>query len=642
MQGVGSATWATGFKFAAMNHDAIVSIDTLHSRHDIKFGFEYRKDLQNMGQPIAPNGQYGFDTTATSSTTFAGDGYGYASFLLGMGTPGGEGLAFTRDAFPKESDSYYGFFGEDTFRATEKLTLNVGLRWEIFGPAKERHDELEYFDPAATYTLNGVSLRGGEVFAHGGKSPYTTNLRDLAPRFGVAYRPLRHLVMHGGGGIFYGPNPAAVGLPLANGDSFSSQSTWLSTTTDSFGNSVMLNPLHNPFPNGLVPLTRGADGLATNLGNVVDTVYRSEPTPAAYNWNGGLQYEFPHDVMVSATYVGSRGIHDVLGNGASGPDLNQFSLQTIAQYNTRLYDQVPNPFLNAITDPTAPFYNQPTIPRWQALAAYPQYAACSGLPCRYFMGVQLNQLPLTSSIYHGFDLQVEKRLSSHFQAMVSFTAAKTISTGSNGAYSYVMQAAGYQDWRNLNLERALDPQDVSRSLSMAMFYDLPIGRGRLINTGSGWANYVVGGWTANTVVSFSTGVPIIVTSDFPNRSPFFDQRPDLTCDAAKGARHGADQWFLPNCFAVPASPFVAGTAPRVLPDVRADGVHNVDFSIFKNFPIGEHKNLQFRAEAFNFTNSVQLGKPNSFWNPVDLSTFGQITYASSTPREFQFGGRFTF
>jgi len=146
----------------------------------------------------------------------------------------------------------------------------------------------------------------------------------------------------------------------------------------------------------------------------------------------------------------------------------------------------------------------------------------------------------------------------------------------------------------------------------------------------------------NGVLSLGSGLPIIVSGSFPNQSLYFNQRPDLTCDAAKGAPRTAQQWFLPTCFAAPASPYVAGTAPRTLPDLRSDGTSNLDMSIFKNFALGEHQNVQFRAEAFNVTNSVQLGLPNSNWNPNDLSTFGQITYAANAPRQLQFALRYTF
>jgi Carboxypeptidase regulatory-like domain/TonB dependent receptor-like, beta-barrel len=635
MHGVGNRQWSTGFKFISMNHDAIVAIDTVRGRHDLKMGFEYRKDLENMGQPISPSGVYGFDTTATSSTTFANDGFGYASFLLGMGNPF-ESNNFTQDAFVAEASPYYAAYLEDNIRVTTKLNVNVGVRWEIFGGRSERYNRLEYFSPDASFTVNGVGLTGGEVFVKSGGSPFTTNLTNFGPRLGLAYQATHNLVLHAGAGIFYGPSAHSVGLPFTDGDGFSSTTVWKATTYDQFGNSIMLNPLNDPFPNGLVPMSGSSEGLATNLGNSLATVPRSQPEPVSYNWNAGLEYQLPHGILVSGAFVGSRGMHQVLSNGAAGPNLNQLSLAQISQYNTQLNSSVPNPYVNAITNPSAPFYGSPTIPLWQALAPYPQFTG--GSPGS---GVNLNASPLAESFYNAGQFQVQKRLSGHFSTLLSLTLGKIISTGV-GPYSYVLSNAGYQDWRDRYLDRSVDPQDVSRWVSWALFYDLPVGSGRAINTQSKWADLAFGHWTLNTVLSWSTGVPIVVSGSFPNRSQFFNQRPNLTCDAAAGAPHTAAQWFLPNCYAAPASPFVPGTAPRTLSDVRGDGTHNLDLSIFKNVGLGENKNLQFRAEFFNFTNSVQLGLPNRNWNPNDLSTFGQITYAASTPRQVQLAVRFTF
>lgn len=636
LSGVGSMTYAMGFKFVSMNHDVIVSLEKNKGRHDIKVGFEYRKDLENLGQPIAPNGSYSFDTTATSSTTYGNDGYGYASFLMGMGNPS-EGQSFTQDIFTAESSPYFAPYAEDTFRITPNLTVVAGLRWDVFGGRNERYNRLEYFDPTAAYTVNGDSLTGGEVFVRNGGSPFTSNWKNFGPRLSVSYRLSDRMVAHAGGGIFYGPSARSVGLSAGDSDSFSGQTNWQATTLDQYGNSHLLNPLSNPFPSGLVPLSKGSLGLATNLGTSLQTVPHSQPDASAYNWNAGWQYAFGNNISISADYVGSRGLHQSIGNGGSGPPLNELSLQQIGQYNTQLGTSIANPFVNAVTNPSAPFYKSPTIPFWQAVAPFPQFA--SGSPGG---GVNLNSLPLLDSNYNALIVKAEKRLSTHFTTQASFTWAKTISDGSNGPYSYVLSNTGYQDWHNLNLERSVDAQDVSKAFSWFVLYDLPVGRGRALDPGSRWANAIVGGWAVNTVLSLTTGVPIVTGGSFPNQSIYFNQRPDLTCDPASGAQHNRSQWFLPNCFAAPASPYVAGSAPRTLSDVRADGTHNLDLSAVKNFGVGEGRNLQVRADFFNFTNSVQLGIPNSNWNPNNLSGFGQVTSAASTPRQVQLGARFTF
>ena len=177
----------------------------------------------------------------------------------------------------------------------------------------------------------------------------------------------------------------------------------------------------------------------------------------------------------------------------------------------------------------------------------------------------------------------------------------------------------------------MDTQDVSRWFTLAAFYDLPVGKGRALALRSALAERLLGGWTVNGGLFLSTGVPIQVAGSWPNRSIYFNQRPDLVCDAAKDAPRTPERWFNPTCYAAPASAYVLGTAPRTLPNVRADGVHDVDFSVFKNFRLRETMNVQFRVEAFNLLNSVQYGIPAANWNPRDLSTFGRVTAAASSP-----------
>ncbi len=217
-----------------------------------------------------------------------------------------------------------------------------------------------------------------------------------------------------------------------------------------------------------------------------------------------------------------------------------------------------------------------------------------------------------------------------------------MSDGSLGGFWYLLSNTGNQDWRNLNLDHSVDAQDVPLSLIVASSYDLPFGRDRLVNTGIRALDSVIGGWSLNAVVAVSSGVPIPVIGSFPDQSTYFNQRPDLTCDPGQNAPHTSEHWFLPNCYAAPASPYVAGDSPRLLSSVRADGTHNIDLSLFKTFRLGGERNLQLRVESFNFTNSVQLGLPNSVWNPKNLASFGQITSAASTPRQIQFGARYTF
>ncbi len=634
---LGSEPWTT-FHFASMDHDFIAALNTIQGSHNLKFGFEYEKMLMNDGQPIAPSGWYMFDNTATSSSTWAGDGSDFASFLLGMGSgPGNEWQnGYTKDIFAAEASPYYAAYAQDDFHVSRTLTINMGLRWDIFGGRTERHNRLEWFDPALKYTINGVPMAGGERFVAPGQSPFTTNLKDFGPRIGFAYQPISRAVVRGGFGIFYGPSTHMVSNPSLNSDSFFSSTPWNATSLNADGNTVPLNLLNNPFPNGIVEPTNGTLGPATNLGNVLTTALRTQPEPTTYDFNFGVQYAFPHQTILSMAWVGSRGLHLPVG----GEDYNQLSLQTIEQYKTNLNNQVPNKYQAAITDPSSPIYGAATISQAEALQLFPQFTngSIGGA------GVSISGAPAGDSIYHSLQVKVQKRLTSHFTTLGAFTWGKLLTDDYTSPLSFIGSNGGFhQDWKNPGLDRGLSTQDVARWFSWQMSYDLPFGPGRLVNL-NGWSNEAFGGWTLNTILSLSTGVPIAAPSGTGDQ--YFSQRPDMSCNP-QVSNPTANEWLNWNCFNQPSSPFFPGTAPATL-NVRTDGTSNLDASIFKNFPMGEGKALQFQLAAYNITNSVQLGYPSVFWNqnaqsnPSVMDGFGQITSQANTPRQVQFGFKFTF
>jgi hypothetical protein len=199
-----------------------------------------------------------------------------------------------------------------------------------------------------------------------------------------------------------------------------------------------------------------------------------------------------------------------------------------------------------------------------------------------------------------------------------------------------------QDWTNLRLERSVSPQDVKYQFTGQVSYDLPVGKGQAVNL-NGVTNAILGGWTANAILYLSTGIPIASPTVAAGVS-YFNQRADLTCNPAAGAPHTATQWFSGNCFSAPASSFVAGTAPAYLDHVRTMGARNLDLSFYKTFPFGETRELRFEVSSYNVTNHAQLGMPDvpSLADQASGSPFAQITSTVNTPRQFQFGARFTF
>lgn len=659
--GVGGTANYNTFIFASMNHDFSATLTKVVGKHELSMGAEYMKRFLNVGQPPASSGWYYFDNSATdqqtspvSGTTVGGSDF--ASFLLGMGSiPGNESVNFTQDLFSAVASPYYAAFLQDTYHLRPNLTITAGLRWDIFGGKTERHNRLEYFDPTAVGTSSpvgnfpGGSFTGGEVFASSGnRSPFTTNLKNFAPRLGFSWQPVQHLVVRGGAGFYYGPSVQMVSGSLVNSDGFSTSNNWNATcaqpitnpTTQSGGNTVINNPscvpggaasvtgpysLSDPFPvsmgAGLVPPSQlHPNGLETNLGSNLTTMLHSQRTAETYNFNFGLEYEFPQQIVLSVGYVGSRGLFLPMV-----ADLNQLTLSQIQQIGNTLGPD-PQNFLNA--------------------EPYPQFNTGAISITGQTNGVIVSGFPGGDSEYSSLQTKVQKRMTKHFTTLASFTWAKLMTDDGNPPLGFVGSHAGsVQDWRDMRYEHSVSPQDVKYQFTWQASYDLPVGKDRAVNL-NGVSNAILGDWTANGIFYLSSGVPI--NSPYVGNNMFLNQRADMTCDPSKGAPRTAAVWFTPDCFAVPASQYIPGNAPPYLDHLRTMGANNLDLTLSKSFKLGEKRDLRFDISSYNVANRPQFSAPNVPSNYSGWTTgpngneFGQITTTSNSPRQFQFGARFTF
>ena len=672
----GTANYNT-FVFASMNHDASATLTKVVGKHELSFGAEYMKRLMNVGAPPSPSGSYAFDISATSQTTAnAVGGSDFASFLLGMGDTGIEGNiqpSFTQDLFAAEANPYYAAFVQDTYHVRPNLTITAGLRWDIFGGKTERHNRLEYFDPTAvgTYPPPGSgTFTGGEVFAtSGNRSPFTTNLTNFGPRLGFSWQPEKHLVVRGGAGFYFGPSVQQVGSATFDSDGYSTSNNWIATCSNADNNTVLngsnvcwtaTSPttgyltypngpapsvtgpysLTNPFPPqlgaGLLPPSQVLPtGLTTGLGGGLNTMLRSQRTVETYNFNFGLEYEFPHQIVVSAGYVGSRGLFLPIFQ----VDLNQLTLSQISQIAN-----------SANGYNTAGFF---------AAEPFPQFTYGN-----INTGVIVHGYPAGDSEYSSLQTKVQKRLTNHFTTLASFTWAKLMTDDGSPPLDFVGSHLGnIQDWRDMRYEHSISPQDVKYQLTWQASYELPVGKDRAVNL-NGLSNAILGNWTVDGIFYVSSGIPIaspyVGTSPNPNVPGGFsylpNQRADMICDPSKGAPHTAATWFNGNCFAVPgteatgnpanANPFIPGNASAYLDHVRTMGANNLDLTLSKNFKLGETRNLRFDISSYNVANRAQFASPSvptyssSQW--LASNGFGQIVATSNSPRQFQFGARFTF
>jgi Carboxypeptidase regulatory-like domain len=650
-ESIGYQAWAI-IKYGQETHDLLGSLDKIAGRHEIKAGGEYRMHRITFGQPGAPAGIMLFDTDTTDQNPggFSGGGDAMASFLTGIGGPNQWG-EYEVPLFVATQSVQYGAFVQDNWRVTDKLTVNLGFRYDIDLPRTERHDRQQWFDPNAAlpFSVPGFNLHGGEAFAGVNGNPrgvVNSYYKGVAPRIGVAYRFWKNTVFRAGYGIFYNPSAwAAAGTGPGGFDGFTGVTGWPYQYQNN--GYTPFGYMRNPFPYGITPPTGSSLGVLQQMGLGANGALRTDNVPSyTQTWSAGFQHELGGGVLLDLNYVGTKGTH-LYFNGAGnldhlGPWVEQMSPSDIANL---AYNRIPNPFQGYITDPTSSISGD-TIPAYQPLRPYPQ-----------FTGIFTLFPPRGSSIYHAFQIRVQKNMSHGLQFVGNYTWSKTLSDSDVSSYTeWLGGFDGIQDPNNLKIERSVSEYNIPQVLTFGYVYSLPFGRGQ--HFGSKWnpvVDAVLGGWKTAGLWRFDDGQPVAINlggggTPIPT---YGSQRPDLT--AALQRNNGSDwrtQYFSnPQVIQVPAN-FTIGTAPRTLPDVRNPGASTAGLSLMKEFPMGalrEGMRAEFRLETFNAFNHPQFGCLNGTVqggfvgsDPTTYSGFGQLNCQANSPREVQLGLKLYF
>lgn len=650
-ESLGYQAWAI-IKYGQETHDLLGSLDKIAGRHEIKVGGEYRMHRITFGQPGAPAGimLFNTDTTDQNPTNYGAGGDAMASFLTGIGGPNQWG-EYEVPLFVATQSIQYGTFVQDNWRATDKLTLNLGVRYDLDLPRTERHNRMEWFDPNAALPFNvpGFNLHGGEQFPGINGNPRGTvdsYYKEFAPRIGVAYRFWKNTVFRAGYGIYYNPSAwAAAGTGPGGFDGFTGVTNWPYTYNNN--GFTPFGFMRDPFPHGINQPTGSSLGVMQQMGLGVSGPLRSYNTPSyTQTWSAGFEHELPAGVLLDLNYVGTKGTH-LYFNGAGqldnlGPWVEQMSPNDIASLAN---NRVPNPFQCCITDPTSSISGS-TIPAYQSLRPYPQ-----------FTGVFTLFPPRGSSIYHAFQLRVQKNMSHGLQFVGNYTWAKTISDSDVSSYTeWLGGFDGIQDPNNLKIERSVSEYTIPQVLTFGYVYSLPFGRGQHFGSKlNPVVNAVLGGWKTSGLWRFDNGQPVAINlggggTPIPT---YGAQRPNLT--AALERNNGSNwrtQYFSnPQVVQVPAN-YAIGTAPRTLPNIRMPGSSTAGLSLMKEFPMGairEGMRMEFRLETFNAFNHPQFGCLNnsvqtSFVgsDPTTYSGFGELQCQANSPRELQLGFKLYF
>ena len=633
---LGQATFTT-LRFIPYSHVFAGSVTKVLTKHTIKMGGEWRKLFLNFMQLGNPAGQYSFNQGFTQRNPVQAvgtQGFGMASFLLGTASGG----SISHDPIPSSSSVYWGGYIQDDYKFNSRLTFNLGLRYDVDLPRTERYNRYSYFDITATSPLAGrvpglPNLRGAMRFVNNeNRYQVPVDRNNFSPRFGFALKLSNKTVMRAAYALMYaGSMMQAAGSSGSAGMEGYRGSTGMLTTLD--GGRTVNAFLRNPYPGGFnLPLgsPEGPNsGALTNVGlGVGESFFNDWRNPVIQQWNFNLQRELPGNLVVEAGYLASKGNHLIDGEGSM--TYNQLPA-SFGDLGNSLNDQVDNPFFGVITNPTSSL-SQPRVSRSQLLRPYPQYT-----------GVSAFRKPQANSIYHSFTMRVEKRFRTGAGFLASFTGGKLIDDASQ-TVTFLGQAGNKQDFYNRRAERSISTQDISRRFVFSANYDLPFGKGRKYFTAMNPVMEIfAGGWQMNGILTLSTGTPVLITQNVNNTGlGSAGQRPNNNGTSGKRENLTRDQqiagWFDTSVFSF-AQAFRFGNVSRTSPDIRNPGLKTLDYSLFKNFRILEKTTLQFRAEAFNLTNTVQLAAPNA---QLGSGQTGVIGGTAVSPRQVQLALRVSF
>lgn len=631
------------------------SLTLVRGRHVYHFGTQFEVSYDNAAQTNVASGA--FDFCGVGEPCFTG--ISMADFLLGYADNYSNvnnhySAQAVVPSFTAGKQVYRAFHFNDSWRLTDALSINLGLRYELQGPWSERFNRLSYFDPGANSYVNqfasvGAARVKGDVFlvSPSGRNNLPLARNNLAPRFGLAFSLSGTTVMRSGYGIFWIPDYVSYALN-PNNDMVNAAATTYTGTIDGVHpyNSISL-----PFLNGISrPPGRslGAQGTQKFLTQVVQSITEvdraNHPDSYTQQWNLSLEQQLPEKFSFVAAYVGSKGTHlaqySQQINQIADSELSDAAVQFAAggRAAVNLLNATPSPFY---VNGEALALGTPVTTVGQLLRPFPQYTS-----------VELAGQGSFDSIYHSFQLTAQKRFSAGGLLLAAYTKSKLISN-TDTLTAWLENSVGtIQDNNNLRAERSLSSQDMPQRLVVSYVLDLPIGQNKeyLSHIGSG-LNRLVGDWGIDGVTTFQRGLPLVFSNGQVNDDTLFGagSRPNLlrSCNKSPtpGAANRLHEWFNMTCFTAPAD-FMFGTEPRVDPTLRADGADNCDFALFKKVLFGQQDRagFEFRVEFFNLFNRKQFAPPDTTCCVSNNANFGVVTSTDpgTNPRLVQFAAKVFF
>ena len=584
---LGTAPWRPQVQIAQV-WQLLDTLSWLKGSHSMRFGFEHRHTSDNFLDAQSPQGQI------TANSIYTGNsGFGVPDFLLGDVSS----ASFTTPTVVHNYKVAYNFFAQDAWRARQNLTINYGVRYELFSPLLNHQDALSNFT-----SVNGGSFIQAKAGDWTSRSLIHPDKNDWAPRVGFSYQPVERVVLRGGYGIFY-QHDVRIGSESVLGENppfFFDQSI-----SQNLGSATPVFTLRNGFPAG--QFGPGILDLSKLQIRAQDPFQR---TPYVQQTSFGPQIQISQTTVLDLSYVGNFGRKEnrlrnanqgfVTGFAANGAPITVF------------------PYANLNTNVNSLSGNH----------AFLELATNDG-----------------NTNYNGLLVSFRRRFDKGIGYGLSYTWSKNFSDYVDNLTGGSTPANAY----NYSLERSFSPFDTTHRFVGNVLWNLPVGKGGLILNNSGWTSTLIGGWQVNSIVTLETGTPFTVTStdqsftggNHASRANCISNPyTGATTDPSQIAGTNAPGFFLnPAAFSIPANGTFGTCAPR---SFHGPGLENVDLSVFKQFLLREQWRIEFRSEFFNSFNHPNFTNPSSSLTPSTIGSFGKVFNTVTDPREIQFALKLYF
>ncbi|HEX6805513.1 MAG TPA: carboxypeptidase regulatory-like domain-containing protein [Terriglobales bacterium] len=608
-------------------------------QHTFSFGGDFRAmQLNSQAGSGALTMHFQPQATADPSGTSA-TGFGFADFLLGRVASASQTTPFNLYGRRKALS----FYAQDDFKATRKLTLNLGLRWDINFRLHEKNGNWANFDLNAIDPNLGI--KGALVYAKNGSDSFEKNqsFKNFGPQFGFAYNPWEKVVFRGSVGMLYVPIGIQYwqGVPYA----FDPGARGTNAAPGAFN-------WDSGYPGVFTPGTKSSTTPSPYLFPVVTV--NPDTLKAGYSetLNLGVQYELTKTSRIEASYIGNRG-HRLIGSNLAYNEADPKTFMNL--YNSgNFWANVCNPAEAASAGVPYP-YPGFCGPSQAAIAPYPQLAIGMDwymyYPNLYYVGLNKGQ-----SFYDSMVLHYVKRAGHGLVADVSYTLSRQEwNTYTNFTDSYDVGLGSIQDYGNLKeAAHTLSPYDQKHVIKAGIQYELPFGHGHDMLGGAGRVlNAIVSGWKISPLLTYATGKPLSFYANDQIYGPYYPAWSAIYVnynlsgyngrmfDPSKyvfGSQSAPENRYFPASIASDPALGQLGTGKARIDQLRGFGTDREDLALHKSFKVGERYSLDFGVEFYNVLNRHAFADPDT--SSPNSTTFGMVTGTAGSPRNGQFEARF--